>query len=69
MLVQISRRAGVIKRVPEREEPVIELHLEPSQYVTDVKLTELVPRRRDERVTKDYAWSCFVVTPLGPETA
>lgn len=62
-LVQISRRRGVIERVPFGEEPTLELHLEPNETVTDVVLKPQVGARG--RSTVDWAWSLYVVTDLG----
>lgn len=63
-LVQISKRSGRIDRVKRGETPVIELHLEPEQYVANVELHE-IDRYDLARKTVDWSWTVFVVTPLG----
>lgn len=65
-LVQITLRNGWIDRVPRGQTPVIELALEPGQYVAGVELHE---RMFDslERKTVDWRWAAYVVTPLGGE--
>lgn len=60
---QIARHTGQVKRVPNGEAPVVEMHLEPSQYVVDFKLRE-VPDYTGARVTTDWAWEAFIVSPL-----
>lgn len=59
---QVSRQSGVLTRVAQGENPVVSLNLQEGQYITDFTMT-MVPSQR-ERVTVDWAWSCFVVTPL-----
>lgn len=61
ILTQIHHEAGVIRRVPPGERPVIELHLEPGQYVAGVEMRE---SWSSGRKTSDWYWSCAVVTPL-----
>lgn len=67
MLVQIVKHEGKIKRVKPRERPVIELHLEPYQYVVSIELKEAFQSTFSQRKTQDWDWSLFVVTPLGEE--
>ncbi len=62
-LTQISKRSGRIERVrPEHAPPVIELGLEPGQYVVSVELKEEYAYR--PRKTADWSWTAYVVTPL-----
>jgi hypothetical protein len=62
-LVQIVKQTGEISRVPRGVTPVIELFLEPHQYVANVELNERMFDHPD-RKTVDWHWTAFVVTPL-----
>lgn len=66
--VQIVKRDGRIDRVARGTTPVIELDLEPGQYVTDVALTELGRFSDGNRKTVDWLWTVFVVTPTSGPT-
>jgi hypothetical protein len=63
VLVQIVKRRGVVDRVPRGEEPVVELKLEPGQYVVSFELRE-APWVRADRKTTDWRWTAYVATPL-----
>jgi len=64
MLVQIAARKGRIDRIPNGQEPVIELHLEPRQYVTRLDISDNRYSNGD-RKTFDAWWTAWVATPLG----
>jgi hypothetical protein len=64
-LVQIVKHTGRINRVKPGEEPVIEIVLQPGQYVVSVKLEKVWLSSRSERVTDDYDWTAYVATQLG----
>jgi hypothetical protein len=61
-LTQITERRGVIERVPDGQTPVLEMQLDPGQYIVGLRLTQIPPRRG--RVTVDWRWTAYVVTPL-----
>lgn len=63
VFTQITERSGVIERLRPDQKPVIELSLQPGEYVVGVQLKDATPFY-SERTTKDWRWSCFVVTPL-----
>ena len=63
VLHQIIERRGVVRRVKPGETPVVELHLEPGQYIASFKITESF-LGHSERVTTDWHWTAAVVTPL-----
>lgn len=63
-LVQITKRSGRIDRVKYGITPLIELHLEPGQYVSNTELWQS-PYPAQHRKTIDWYWTAYVVTPLG----
>ncbi len=63
-LVQIQKRTGRIDRVRrEHAPPVIEIDLEPNQYIVGVELREDV-LFHSERVTSDWEWTAYVASTL-----
>lgn len=67
MLCQIHRRRGAVRRVERGLEPVVEIHLEPGEYVVDFDLHEAAWVRKGRKTT-DWAWSATIAHVLrGPE--
>lgn len=54
-LVQVTKRG---------QTPIIELEIEPHEYVVNVELRESMFDDTD-RKTIDWKWTAFVATPLG----
>lgn len=63
VLHQVVRRTGRVKRVPPGEVPVIEVHLEEHQYVSNFVLTEDFDFSA-QRKTSDWTWVAYIVSPL-----
>jgi hypothetical protein len=63
VLTQVTKQRGTVERVPRGEEPVVELHLEPEQYIVGFELHEAA-WVGVERKTVDWVWTAYVVTPL-----
>lgn len=61
-LVQISKRSGEIPRVARGKTPIVELNLEPGEYIASVSLKESV-LFTSERKTIDWRWTAYVVHP------
>jgi hypothetical protein len=64
VLTQIVKQTGTVDRVPRGETPVVELHLNPGQYIAGFELQMIRPYDDHERKTKDWRWAAYVVTPL-----
>lgn len=64
MLVQITKTTGRIDRVRRGQTPIVELDLQPTQYVIGIELREA--HFDDlERKTVDWYWTAYIATPLG----
>jgi hypothetical protein len=63
MLTQIEKREGWVNRVRGLDPPVVELHLEPGEYIVSFELRESY-LTSPERKTSDWYWTAYVVTPL-----
>jgi hypothetical protein len=61
-LVQVSRRSGVVKRVPVGEHPMVELRLTQNQTIVSFRVLQVPPKR--DRVTVDWRWTAWVATRL-----
>lgn len=61
-LTQVVKREGRINRVPMRESPVLELNLEPDQYIVSVEFEKAW--QSAERVTQDWLWTAYVAHRL-----
>lgn len=67
MLCQIVRRRGAVRRVERGVEPVVEIDLEPGEYVVDFDLHEAGWVRKGRKTT-DWAWSATIAHVVrGPE--
>lgn len=63
-LVQVAKRTGKVRRVkPGDGPPVVELHLEPHQYVVSFDLSK--DWDYGDRKTDDWSWTAYVATRLG----
>jgi hypothetical protein len=61
-LVQIVCKKGQIRRVPQGETPVVELHLEDNQTVVSFELEKEIPY--SQRKTVDWSWKAMILTRL-----
>lgn len=60
---QVSKKAGRIDRVRDGQTPVVDLLLQPGQYIVSFEL-EPVVLFHSERKTVDWTWEAIIVTPL-----